>query len=521
MKRTFAKGTGANRRSVMIETSGPRMAVTQVKADGTSTRSEKHLGSEAEARSATELMARELLGRGFVEQATPGSPHGVPVAARVTGPSKPKPAPRAPEPVATPADTYGMEEEPAEAPAPIIPRVTSPPASSSDAEKSGTKAKKTGRKKKKRKKKGAGGDGLDKRVLAGAGAAGVLFLGFVGFLVYDIFLKPASIVGTWQGSRLEYETGGPMSFMQYRLVLDEQKRAALTLQGDITSTGTYEVKGDRLVLTFIDNDEPAGGGGEEEVPGGEDEEAVGGEGEEEVGDGGGGGGAETLAYEISLGRATLDLYDITTKKKVVELVRQREKPSLGGPSRAPAAPKGVAAADVAGGDPAADAQLASVQFAPKDNAFKVKHPPGWETETGSRPDNTYSWARFTKGSAKIQVFADVAGSLMAGQNTGDEPEGSSFAPVHKAHELYKRTISEEFAEYNESEPTLFKGSLLGEGRIATLKATESGLFGSKVEGFRITLLTNDRRITVLCTCASRDLEKMKPTFFAVGRSVSR
>lgn len=508
MKRTFAKGTGTNRRSVVIEASGHRMAVTQVKADGTGTRNEKQLSSEAEARSASDLMARELLSRGFVEQATPGSAHGMPVAARVEGPkAKPKAAPPAPEPA---EDIYGLEaaDEPAEA-APVIPRMAPPPAAA-EGSSSGTK-KKSGKKKKKRKKKGGGEDGLDKRVIAGAGAAGAVILGLVGFLVYDAFLKPPTIIGTWQGSRIEYEVGSAMSFMQYRLVLDEQKRAAMTLQGDMTESGTYEVKGDRLVLTFQDD---AGGGAGGGV--GDDEEGG------EEGEAGGGGGAAQVEYKISLGRATLDLYDVSTGKKVVELVRQREKPSLGGPARGPAAPKGVAAADVAGGDPAADAKLASVQFSPKDKAFKVRHPEGWEVETGSRSDNLYSWARFTKGSAKIEVRADAAGSLMAGSPSGEQhEEGSPLAPVHQAHELYQKSISDEFSEFSESEPTVFKGSQLGEGRIAALKATESGLLGSKVEGYRITLLTNDRRVTVLCTCASRDLEKMKPTFFAVGRSLAR
>jgi hypothetical protein len=142
-------------------------------------------------------------------------------------------------------------------------------------------------------------------------------------------------------------------------------------------------------------------------------------------------------------------------------------------------------------------------------------------ETGSRPDNTYSWVRFTQGSGKIQIFADVTGSLMSGSDTNRQhEEGSEFAPVHTAHQLYKKTASEEFGEYKESEPTLFKGSSLGEGRLSAFNATESGLFGGKVRGYHVTLLTNNRRISILCQCSPKDFDKLKPTFLAVCRSLS-
>jgi hypothetical protein len=94
--------------------------------------------------------------------------------------------------------------------------------------------------------------------------------------------------------------------------------------------------------------------------------------------------------------------------------------------------------------------------------------------------------------------------------------------VHTAHVLYKKTASEEFSgDYEESEPTLFKGSNLGEGRIAGFTASAGGLFGGKLRGIRVTLLTNDRRVTVLCSCPEKEFEKLKPTFLAVCRSVTR
>ncbi len=50
---------------------------------------------------------------------------------------------------------------------------------------------------------------------------------------------------------------------------------------------------------------------------------------------------------------------------------------------------------------------------------------------------------------------------------------------------------------------------------------EEGLFGSKLRGYHVTLLTRDRRVTILCHCPEKEFAKLKPTFLAVCRSLSR
>jgi hypothetical protein len=298
---------------------------------------------------------------------------------------------------------------------------------------------------------------------------------------------------------IEYEIGRPIIHTQYQLVLDEKNRASLTLQEKFTSVGTYTVKGDRLTLTLKEVSHEEGDDKDEEGQLGLTSERV---------------------YKIALGHATLDLYDPSSGKRVVQLLRFREKPVVGGDAPK-TAPKDLAEGAVAKVDQAADDRLVSVDFSPKDGAFKLRYPPGWETETGSRPDNTYSWATFTHESAKIQVLADIQGSLISGPSNADHEEGSELSPVHTAHATYEKTAAKEYSDYKESQPTLFKGSRLGEGRIAAFSASTGGLLGSKVQGYRVTLLTNDRRISVLCECPPGDFAKFKPTFLALCRSISR
>ena len=132
------------------------------------------------------------------------------------------------------------------------------PAPAADGAPKKKKKKKSGRKPK---AEGTSQEGLDKRACScGTAVFGAMLVAFVAYLGYDTFLKPASIVGTWKGSRLEYEIGRAMSYNQYLLVLDESKRASLTLQEGFTSVGTYTVNGDQLIISF-------GGGEDKRKPG--------------------------------------------------------------------------------------------------------------------------------------------------------------------------------------------------------------------------------------------------------------
>ena len=275
---------------------------------------------------------------------------------------------------------------------------------------------------------------------------------------------------------------------KYDLILDEKHRAEMTLQEKDTSTGTYALKGNLLKLSFKDED----------------------------------GETSETQYKVVLGRSTLDLLDPQTGKLMVQLIRFREQPVVGGKPEAPPAPTDLAAGDASKIDKAADERLAAVEFSAKDGAFKLHHPQGWEHDTGSRPDNTYSWATVSHDSAKIRIIADIKGSLMSGSDSAQQyEEGSELAPVHQRDELYKKAAGDDYGNFNESKPAVFKGSQLGEGRISTLSAAGEGLFGSKLRGYHVTLLTRDRRVTILCQCPEKEFAGLKPTFLAVCRSLSR
>jgi hypothetical protein len=264
------------------------MSIVQTMSDKSTKRSEKDFASEADARSASNKMASELISRGYTESPT----HGQKPAS--TGPAARKPASGAREPDAVrPAGVFDDVEAPAGTASPVLQRLSPAPGATSSTDSSQQKKKKKGGKKK---KKTQSSDALDKRVLAGVAAVGIALIGVIAFVVYDAFIKPPTIVGVWRGGLVEHEISRSLTVTEYDLVLDDQKRAALSIQvpgfAKTSLVGTYTVKGNRLKLTVKDDD----------------------------------GDSSDREYKIVLDRVSLELYDIESGKMLVQLLRFRETP---------------------------------------------------------------------------------------------------------------------------------------------------------------------------------------------------
>lgn len=475
--RRFSLGEAVDRKVVVVEVKGTTLAVVRMKPDGSSAKQEQTLPSEAAARAAADKVAAELLGRGYVEH---GRSSAAPVAktrslahtSAVTSPAAPPTTP-----------SLFDDLEPVEASASPLARLAPPPAS----DEGPARAKKPHAKKKK-KKGPRNPDALDRRVLAAVTAVVLALVGGVGYMAYDLLLKPASIFGVWKGSMVEHEIGRSLTHTSYSLTLDEKRRATMAVDDSGPLSGTYVVKGDRLLLSLKD----------------EDGEAV------------------DREFRFKVDSATLGLIDPGSGKLLVDLVRQFNQPAAAPPAKAESA-KDLADVGDLKFDPEADKALASVEFGAKDGAFRLRHPAGWTAETGGRPDNTYSHITLTKDPYRIAAFADVTGSLISGSDSADMssiPEGSEFAPVHKAHEHFAKTGTDDLGDYQEGKPEVFKDSSLGEGRISVFTAS-AGLFGGKLKGYHATVLVRDRRISVLAYGPDQDFARMRPTYLAVCRSLAQ
>lgn len=158
------------------------------------------------------------------------------------------------------------------------------------------------------------------------------------------------------------------------------------------------------------------------------------------------------------------------------------------------------------------------EFTAKDQSFSCESPVGWETKTGARADNSYGWGQFTKANADIKITADATGSIQGDiarsfGGAGDSGENSAVAILH---ERQLDDMKEEMGGYKEKPAETIK-TKMGEGRRAEFLA--DGSMGSKIRGYRATLMTNNRRVTVLCKCPSSEWTALKPAFARVIESL--
>jgi len=176
--------------------------------------------------------------------------------------------------------------------------------------------------------------------------------------------------------------------------------------------------------------------------------------------------------------------------------------------------------DVAGCGGAVPAPTAFVPYNSPDGRFACDYPKGWEaTGSGDKTDAPYSWAKFSMGNAEIKVDADFAGSLFGdiAKASGSMGGGNAEAPTAKVHPLGVRHMKEEYSNYQEREAKAFQSKGIGEGRRSIFIADQT--LGGKIFGYRATLLTGDRRITVVCSCPATNWKALKPAFEKVIESL--
>jgi hypothetical protein len=158
-------------------------------------------------------------------------------------------------------------------------------------------------------------------------------------------------------------------------------------------------------------------------------------------------------------------------------------------------------------------------YGDKAGKFACDYPKGWQVDGGGKSDSPNSWAKFTQGNAEISVNADFGGSVL-----GDiaKASGSTFGadaepPVARVHPMGEKHMKDEYTNYEEREPKPFQSKGLGEGRRSTFLADST--LGGKVYGYRATLLSGDRRVTVICACPATNWQALRPAFEQVINSL--
>ena len=154
----------------------------------------------------------------------------------------------------------------------------------------------------------------------------------------------------------------------------------------------------------------------------------------------------------------------------------------------------------------------------KDSEFKCEYPADWEAKGGGKKNH---YAKFTKGSAVIDVKTDLTGSIMgdiaASSGAGKDPTQltEADAPVHKIHLKSAAEMQETYTDYKEQPPVKFQCAL-GDARKSEF--TAAGGFGGSLHGYRATIMGRDKRFRVTCTCPESNWATLQPAFDKVLES---
>ena len=147
----------------------------------------------------------------------------------------------------------------------------------------------------------------------------------------------------------------------------------------------------------------------------------------------------------------------------------------------------------------------------KDGSFQIECPAGWEVTTGG--SRGYAWAKFTSGNAEIAVDTNLTGSLMAdiaksGIAIVNMGEREAAPAVEKVHESEKEAFVQEWGVTEL--PPVAVATHLGDSRKSEF--TGAGVIGGPFHGYRVTALSRDKRVRVICRCSESQWQAIQPAF---------
>ena len=162
---------------------------------------------------------------------------------------------------------------------------------------------------------------------------------------------------------------------------------------------------------------------------------------------------------------------------------------------------------------AVNAPTSYTTYTSLDNTFSCDQPAGWDHHETGAPGGVLSTVSFIKGKVRFKVISDAEGSLLSeGTNSANAnlPVELQIPAVQKLHERDKHQLADNIPGYTEEKPTIFN-SKVGDSRASEWIDSEDKS-GSRLHGYRITMLDKDREITVICSSPERNWAVMKPVF---------
>lgn len=147
----------------------------------------------------------------------------------------------------------------------------------------------------------------------------------------------------------------------------------------------------------------------------------------------------------------------------------------------------------------------------QDGAFAIEYPANWQVTGGGT--RTYPWVKITSGSAEVDVDTDATGSILADIAKSQVPmleigDHSDAPPIQRLHESDKEDFDKEWGATEQAAVAVT--TKLGDSRKSEF--TGSGLLGGTFHGYRITALSRDKRIRMVCRCSESQWQLLQPAF---------
>ncbi len=150
-----------------------------------------------------------------------------------------------------------------------------------------------------------------------------------------------------------------------------------------------------------------------------------------------------------------------------------------------------------------------------DNSFSCDQPGGWTLHETGATNGNLATASFEEGHARVRVISDATGSIMAdtmAASNANLPPEQQVPPVQKLHTQDEKQLAADLPGYKEEDAQPFQ-SAFGESRVSEWTA-DGGL-----HGYRATMLSHERELTVICFCPERNWAALKPAFQRIISSV--
>lgn len=184
------------------------------------------------------------------------------------------------------------------------------------------------------------------------------------------------------------------------------------------------------------------------------------------------------------------------------------------------------------------------KFVANDKAFQCDYPSGWKARQG-QPQGIASWAEFKKGSAQIEIDANLQGSLQGdiltatqtmGDNMGGDFAGASGGmpgvpgmtggggggqrrpPIEILHEAAAEDLSDTMDDYKELPAQKFT-SRVGDARISEFSYKGEGFKGG-MKGYRVSIMGGDKLFSIKCECTDKDFPLLKNAFIKTLNSIA-